>query len=162
LWAVGGITGRVFLTPGRRYVAVRHGGAVRFLYIKTGLALGDLATPLDDGFTLAAAAFARDGGELAALLARPDQRLIARWDLRTGESRGHFPTSADGPMSYAGNDRLLVGDSLVDLERESVVHRYADGAALPGGPGKLRWRVGTPAGKAGLWLLARAAAGSEP
>src|SRR5262249_28993707 len=90
------------------------------------------ASSHDDDRGLRAAAFAPDGGELAAQL----DGTIVRWDLRTGQIAGESPSpEAEAASLHYGGARhgLLRGQTLYDMEGRRVVCRYFGGVHPRGG-----------------------------
>lgn len=123
--------GAPVLSPGRKSLAVLRGGALRLLDPATGRPQGDAAAAGHrGGLGLAAAGFAPDGRELAAVL----DGTIVRWDLQTGQVVDEIPCpeAKVGSLQYGeGRHVLLDGKTLFDLARKRTVWHYEGGVHAP-------------------------------
>ncbi len=124
--------GPPILGPGRKSLAVLHGGALRILDPTTGAPRGDAAATGHPSSSagLKAAAFDLEGRELAAVL----DGTIVRWDLNTGRVLGETPSPAPKAASLeSGANRhvLIDGKIVFDLERKRVVWFYEGGSTPP-------------------------------
>ncbi len=152
VWAVGGVAGTPVLTPGRRYVAVRHGQWVRFLDTTSRMPRGDLSAPMTGDFELLAGAVRSDGAELAAILQAATGRYAVQWNLETGRVRRSFRTTVAGPLAYLDDRHLLAGGAVVDTTRQAALDEPQEGVALYDGPGDVRWHLGPGPQGRGLFL----------
>jgi hypothetical protein len=134
--------GTPVLSPGRKFVAGFSGGFIRFFEAATGKRVGETATPSsDDGGRPGprAAAFRTDGQQLAALLSGGQ---IVRIDLATGKalSEVRSPVPQAAFLEWCGNRHVLINNqSLVDLDRQWEVWRYAAGLPALGSPDGRHW-----------------------
>ncbi|MEO6808423.1 MAG: hypothetical protein ABI353_04855, partial [Isosphaeraceae bacterium] len=148
--------GAPVLSPGRASLAA-FGRDTLFMIdpatgaIQAGGAIPSTSTPNLAG--LKAAAFRRDGQELAALV----NGLIVRWNMATGQTLGDFPLpmTQASTLEYASPAFLLVDNkALVDLDHARIVWNYAGGTHAKGSPDGAHWFItaGVPASLAAIDL----------
>jgi hypothetical protein len=129
------------LTPGGKYIVGLDRDIVRIFDLATGAPAGDLSpsAPFPAGRKEARAlAIRSDGKELAALWAIwPEDNTgpvgaLARWDLtsgrwlESGSFRSRLFAGTGAVLSYAGNEHLLIDNTLLfDLGRKELVWTYA-------------------------------------
>jgi hypothetical protein len=131
--------GTAALSPGRKWLALGTGAAVRFLDPMTGEARGEAApSSAQRDLEMKAAAFSTDGGELLTLL----NETLVRWDLATGRAVAEFrsPVGAGTQLEWCGpRHALLDNQKLIELDTQRHIWSYFGPTAATGGPDGLHW-----------------------
>ena len=111
----------------RKYLAAFNGSNFEVLEAATGERVGQLFHPNARG--VHAAAYRRDGRELAAVLTTAEGFRLVRWDAVTGTVKDDFPLPPGGnDLQWCGPDSILYGATLFDLKLKWPVAYYT----LPG------------------------------
>lgn len=119
-------------------LAVRSESGVALIEPTTGKSLGLLPAP--ERSWQAQLAIRRDGRRLA--LAEGGRFRI--WDLSTQELIRDFSVSnvsASGPIAWADDQRLMVGGSLIDVEKRVLLWSYSGVESVVCSAGGLTWAV---------------------
>lgn len=120
------------LSPGHKYLAASNGTGIDLLEAANGELRGRLTFPANlKPEDCLAIAFRPDDEALAAVVRTPQNQVeLARWELKSGASLGHFPLTETSPdLQWCRDMRFVLHDrTLIDLERRRPVWTYL----LPG------------------------------
>ncbi len=149
IYSLSGYKGILQISPGAHYFVVCNGNTVDLLDVSTGKRKGQLIVPGHGNLSqLDAAAFSDDGKELAAVVATPAGKRLARWSLAKGDFVDAMPTTNDQrPLRWldgrflAHDHPLLRQTQLIDWKLKGPVMTYMlwSGQALTEPPDERFW-----------------------
>jgi len=146
-----GAHGPLVVTPGRKYAAVFTGKTFGAFEVETGAFRGLLASPRQTLAACREAAFSPDGAQLAAVLRRPAQSIVA-WDAATGRParEADAPLGLGRGLHFGSPGYVVAGGVLFDLAAGKPVWLYAENTNcrnLAVSPDRRHWAVTQPAFK---------------
>jgi WD40 repeat protein len=147
IWYLLGVNGLPALSPGHKSVAVCAGSSYDLLDVSSGARLGTLGGP--GLLVVGTAAFRPDGKQLAALVSTVEKKnALIRWDVTTGAVIRNSPSAVwKGEMSWAGENHVMIGPVLFDLELGWPVSNYSVagyGRQANGSPDGRHWYAAAP------------------
>jgi hypothetical protein len=149
-----------WLSWGRKYFVDWAGHRPGLYQTADGELAGQLEALAVKGGRMTAAAFHPDGRSLAILFSYKEynQQAVGVWNLQDGSLVTWFQVPrADTVMHWSSPKHLLIGNRLVDVEREAEVWSYA--SFLRDSPDGRGWYIAT--GRNGIVHLAAIACPSE-
>jgi WD40 repeat protein len=127
IWFLIGVATPPALSPGHNQLAVFSGSSFDVIDVTRGDKLGTFDAPGIKG--IGAAAYRQDGKQLAALMTTTEgKNSLTRWDVSTGKViDGCAASVLAAEMAWSGENHVLVGDIMFDLELGWPVSHYTVG-----------------------------------
>lgn len=146
-----GARGPLVATPGRKYVALFTGTTFGAFEAATGAFRGLLTPPRQTLAGCRDAAFSPDGAQLAAVLRRPSQSVVA-WDVKTGRTahEADAPLGLGPGLHFGSPGYVVAGGALFDLAAKKPVWLYVENPNcrnVPVSPDRRHWAITQPAFK---------------
>jgi WD40 repeat protein len=140
--------GPLLVTPGRKFVVLFTGMTFGGFEAATGAFRGLLTPPRQTLAGCRDAAFSPDGAQLAAVLRRPAQSVVA-WDVKTGRTANEVDATLGlgRGLHFGSPGYVVAGGTLFDLAAKKPVWLYTENTNcrnVPVSPDRRHWAITHP------------------